>query len=324
MKAKIILWYNRNKRVMWRIVIIALVAIFLARGIGYIWKQNLEDEQLGILASQNNTNTELNSVTLNDDKSTVSGKDLTKSQTNAVTKIDEFVQYCNNNQFKEAYNLLSEDCKKEMYPTVEAFQQNYYNSIFKGTKKNVSVDNWVNYIYKVKFVEDALATGIYNTDNTIQDYITVVTDDNDEMKLNINSYIGKKKINKENNDKNINIKVLEKHQYMDYETYLFEITNNSDITILLNDNNNNSTDTMYLLDDNKLKYPAYTHELSEAELKLASKETRKVKIKYYNKYSSSRKIKSVVFSEIILNYYAYINYDNVGYYKNYGVIQIDI
>lgn len=324
MKAKIILWYNRNKRVMWRIVIIALVAIFLARGIGYIWKQNLEDEQLGILASQNNTNTELNSVTLNDDKSTVSGKDLTKSQTNAVTKIDEFVQYCNNNQFKEAYNLLSEDCKKEMYPTVEAFQQNYYNSIFKGTKKNVSVENWVNYIYKVKFVEDALATGIYNTDNTIQDYITVVTDDNDEMKLNINSYIGKKEINKENNDKNINIKVLEKHQYMDYETYLFEITNNSDITILLNDNNNNSTDTMYLLDDNKLKYPAYTHELSEAELKLASKETRKVKIKYYNKYSSSRKIKSVVFSEIILNYYAYINYDNVGYYKNYGVIQIDI
>ena len=324
MKAKIILWYNRNKRVMWRIVIIALVAIFLARGIGYLWTQNLEDEQLGILASQNNTNTELNSVTLNDDKSTVSGKDLTKSQTNAVTKIDEFVQYCNNNQFKEAYNLLSEDCKKEMYPTVEAFQQNYYNSIFKGTKKNVSVENWVNYIYKVKFVEDALATGIYNTDNTIQDYITVVTDDNDEMKLNINSYIGKKEINKENNDKNINIKVLEKHQYMDYETYLFEITNNSDITILLNDNNNNSTDTMYLLDDNKLKYPAYTHELSEAELKLASKETRKVKIKYYNKYSSSRKIKSVVFSEIILNYYAYINYDNVGYYKNYGVIQIDI
>ena len=130
MKAKIILWYNRNKRVMWRIVIIALVAIFLARGIGYIWKQNLEDEQLGILASQNNTNTELNSVTLNDDKSTVSGKDLTKSQTNAVTKIDEFVQQCNNNQFKEAYNLLSEDCKKEMYPTVEAFQQNYYNSIY--------------------------------------------------------------------------------------------------------------------------------------------------------------------------------------------------
>mgnify|MGYP004568217949 CR=1 FL=1 len=324
MRAKIILWYNRNKRVMWRIVIIALVAIFLARGIGYIWKQNLEDEQLGILASQNNTNTELNSVTLNDDKSTVSGKDLTKSQTNAVTKIDEFVQYCNNNQFKEAYNLLSEDCKKEMYPTVEAFQQNYYNSIFKGTKKNVSVENWVNYIYKVKFMEDALATGIYDTDNTIQDYITVVTNDDDEMKLNINSYIGKKEINKEKDDKNINIKVLEKHQYMDYETYLFEITNNSDITILLNDNTNNSTDTMYLLDDNKLKYPAYTHELSEADLKLSSKETRKVKIKYYNKYSSARKIKSIVFSEIILNYYAYVNYDNVGYYKNYGVIQIDI
>ena len=109
---------------------------------------------------------------------------------------------------------------------------------------------------------------------------------------------------------------------MDYETYTFEITNNSDNTILLNSSNN--TDTMYLEDKNEIQYFAYTHELSEAELKLASKETKKIKIKYYNKYSSTRKIENIVFSKIILNYYAYVNYQNVGYYRDYGVIQIDI
>ena len=158
--------------------------------------------------------------------------------------------------------------------------------------------------------------------NILELQVTISKNTNDEMKLNINSYIGKQEINKQSSEKNVNIKVLEKYQYMDYEIYSFEVTNNSDIMILLN--NNNNADAMYLRDENKIQYPAYTHEISEAELKIASGETKRIRIKYYNKYSSSRKIKSIVFSKIILNYYAYINYQNVGYYKNYGIIEIDI
>lgn len=319
---KIILWYNRNRKLIWGIIGITVIAIILVKAIEYIWTQNKKQEQDEMIGYGNNTEVELNSITLDEDKSTISGESMSKAQTNVLTRIDEFINYCNNSQVDEAYNLLSEDCKNEMYPTVDEFKQNYYNKIFEGKKKNISVENWIGYIYKVKYMEDALSTGIYNTENTIQDYITIVWDENDEIKLNINNYIGKQDINKEKNNENIDIKVLEKHQYMDYETYTFEITNNSDNTILLNSSNN--TDTMYLEDKNEIQYFAYTHELSEAELKLASKETKKIKIKYYNKYSSTRKIENIVFSKIILNYYAYVNYQNVGYYRDYGVIQIDI
>ena len=319
---KIILWYNINRKLIWVIIGITVIAIILVKAIEYIWTQNKKQEQDEMIGYGNNTEVELNSITLDEDKSTISGESMSKAQTNVLTRIDEFINYCNNSQVDEAYNLLSEDCKNEMYPTVDEFKQNYYNKIFEGKKKNISVENWIGYIYKVKYMEDALSTGIYNTENTIQDYITIVWDENDEIKLNINNYIGKQDINKEKNNENIDIKVLEKHQYMDYETYTFEITNNSDNTILLNSSNN--TDTMYLEDKNEIQYFAYTHELSEAELKLASKETKKIKIKYYNKYSSTRKIENIVFSKIILNYYAYVNYQNVGYYRDYGVIQIDI
>ncbi len=322
MRHKIILWYNKNKQMIWKIIVIMIISIFLIRSMVHILKKNMEQEQTDIIKSQKNTDVELNSVTLDENRSTVSGKSMTKTQINGVTKIDEFINCCNNNKINEAYELLSEDCKSEMYPTIDEFKKYYYDKIFNGKKKNISVENWVGYIYKVKYNDDALSTGVYNTDNTIQDYISISKNTNDEMKLNINSYIGKQEINKQSSEKNVNIKVLEKYQYMDYEIYSFEVTNNSDIMILLN--NNNNADAMYLRDENKIQYPAYTHEISEAELKIASGETKRIRIKYYNKYSSSRKIKSIVFSKIILNYYAYINYQNVGYYKNYGIIEIDI
>ena len=81
---------------------------------------------------------------------------------------------------------------------------------------------------------------------------------------------------------------------------------------------------MYLEDKNGIKYYAYKHEISEAELNLLSKETKKINIKYYNKYSSSKSINSIVFSRIILNHAAYINYKkiNMGFYQDYGILKI--
>ena len=61
-----------------------------------------------------------------------------------------------------------------MYSTKEKFETNYYNKIFGKNKKNVSVENWINNIYKVTFLEDALSTGVYTTQNNVQDYITIL------------------------------------------------------------------------------------------------------------------------------------------------------
>lgn len=321
---RIILWYNANRKTIWKIIGVVVVAIVVLQLVQYIWKQKKITEN-EITQSTNHTsdiNSKLNSITLQEDKSVISGEKVSNGQASSLETLDTFIEYCNNNKITEAYNLLSEDCKKEMYPKVENFKNSYYNAIFSGKKKNISVENWTGNIYKVKYINDALSTGIYETENTIQDYITLTTDSEGNTKLNINNYIGKQEIGKEINAYDIKVKVIEKHTYMDYETYVFEVTNNSNAVILMNDNNN--MDTMYLQDGNEIKYNAYTHEIAEANLKIGLKETKNVKIKYYNKYSSNKKIQKVVFSKVILDYNAYINYQNPGYYKNYGTIQITL
>lgn len=37
--------------------------------------------------------------------------------------IETFVQRCNNKEYEAAYNMLSDDCKAEVYPTLSSFQE---------------------------------------------------------------------------------------------------------------------------------------------------------------------------------------------------------
>lgn len=322
----IIRWYNQNRKQIWKVIGIFAVIIIVIQLIQRITIKN-ETKKLENVLNSGKNEIKTNTIIMNDDKSTITGSKLSSSQKTVLAVIDQFVEYCNNNQVSEAYNILSEDCKNQMYSSESVFQEKYLNKIFDGTAKNISAENWVGNIYKVKFKEDALSTGIYNTENVIQDYITGIKDDNGDIKLNINGYIGKKEINKQQEKNNIKINVIEKHQYMDYETYVFEIKNNSNNTILLNDIKNealDNQDTIYLKDKNNIKYNSYIHELSEGQMKILSRETRKISIKYHNKYSSNKKIANIVFSNIILDYNEYLKTENTSDYTNYGIIQIDL
>lgn len=264
---------------------------------------------------QNNFNHETNTINFDDDKSVISGDTLTESQIKTTKVIDDFATFCNEGRIEEAYNLISEECRIQVYPTVEDFKKSYYTKVFNGNKKTVTIDNWINNIYRVKFSDNSLSTGIYSEENIIQDYITIVSDENNEYRLNINSYLGKQNINVNYEYKDININVTEINTYMDYQEYTYEIKNNSKNTILLD--NRKYIDSMYLEDENNISYSAITNELSEDELKILPNETKKVKIKYYSKFSSSKNIKYVVFSRVILNY-------TIGENNNYESIKIQL
>lgn len=318
-----ILWYNRNRKIILRVIGIIVVGIIIVKLIQYLLSENNKRKENDVNINETNIiETRLNTIAMQENISVVSGETITQTQKDQLTILDNFIKYCNENKINEAYALLSDDCKNEMYPNVENFKQSYYKAIFSGGYKNVSVENWIGNIYKVKFINDALSTGVYDKQNTIQDYITLVSDSQGNVKLNINNYIGKQDINKENESYNIKTKVIEKHTYMDYETYTFEVTNNSNATILLN--NNNNMDTMYLADENSLRYNAYVQEIPQTNLQIALKETKRITIKYYNKYESSRKINKIVFGKVVLDYNAYKNYSNPGYYRNYGMIEIGL
>ncbi len=316
---KIISFYNQNRRKIWVILIAAIIIIaiiyYLLYGITRDSNRNVSDSGSSI----NEISDKLNSVTITTPKSVISGTTVDANE-NKLKTIDEFVEYCNNGQIEQAYNLLSDDCKKEIYSSQELFQNIYYNPLFSNGKKNVTMENWFSDTYKVDFNEDFLATGKYTKENTKQDYITIVKQ-NDDYKLNINRFVGISNSGHTGSADGINIKLDNIAKYMDYEVYTFEVSNNTEHTIALG--NLNEEKSMYLADSNNLQYPAYNHELSDAEISVSSAQTKIVKIKYYSRYTSNKNLKYVVFPNIILDYDSFkINSD--FYEGGYKSVSIDL
>lgn len=306
MGKKIAEWYigNKSKILMAIFVVVVVVLISIIVNILNSLRKNntVENVELGTNIQQTDTSIgNFTDIYVEDNESVVTGESIGSSHINTIGTIEQLVQLCNEQKVEEAYNLLSDECKEEVYPSLESFRNNYYNTIFNGKKKNISVENWANNIYKVTFEDDALSTGVYTAEGAIQDYITVVSTDNNELKLNINNYIGRREINKTNNAvSGVEITALNTDTYMDYQTFTFRVKNNTNKTILLDDKF--STDNMYITDSNGNQYTAYIHELSEAQLTVTPGETKDVTIKYYSRYGTTKTITQIIFNKVILNY----------------------
>ena len=234
---------------------------------------------------------------INNNYSIITGKEV-KEEVSQI--IDEFINYCNNQEVEKAYQLLSDECRKTLYPTLEDFTQRYYKKLF-SDKKTYLYQAWITndnkYTYKVDFLEDMLATGTVSNTSII-DYYTVVKN-NETYALNINKFIGITDINKTGTKSNINIKVNRKKIFMDYETYEIEVENNSNEKIILD--SLQDTDTVYLEDDNKQKYYWYSHEILEEDITVKRAQGKTIEIKINKGYKQKKETEKIVFSKIMIN-----------------------
>lgn len=261
------------------------------------------------------------------EKTTISGSNVeAKKQEENKTIIDNFINYCNQKQIEQAYNLLTDDCKKEVFfSNIANFSNNYVNKIF-NSKKTYSMQSWVNRdtytTYKVKIVDDMISSGkITSKDNEIEDYYTVVQMGG-EYKLNINNYIAKKEINKEKEFQRIKITVISRDTYKDYESYDVKVENLSENTILLD--SQGSTDSMYVTASNDSKYKAYSYEIDKSRLIIEPGRSRTITIKFNKRYSNEAITRNIVFSDIIKNYDEYQQIQNKKEYTNRWAISIDV
>ena len=320
-------WYNQNRKTVWKLIGIIVIVIIVIQLINHYYKVKNEEELNNNSQTQNattnsSTNSNYNNVRVDDKNSVLSGNEISSSQEEQIKIIDTFVDYCNKGDVESAYQLLTDECKQEMYPQLDNFINSYYNETFANSEKDASVENWTGNIYKVQIHENMLATGKYSKETTKQDYITVIETEDEQYRLNINGYIERDEINKSKEDKQIKMTVKYADTYMDYAKYTIEITNNSNQTISLDDRAN--VESMYIRDDNGNHYPAYTHEINSAELQVSPRETKEVTIKYYSKYGSTKDINRLVFSKMILNYGAYEIFENKSLFNDYGVFEIEI
>lgn len=261
--------------------------------------------------------------THNPSYSVISGGSVNQNTQNSVNEIiDNFINSCNNGKIEIAYSLLSDNCKEEIYPTLESFKETYYNQNFK-TKKQYSIQLWSkeDLIYKIQLLEDILSTGKVDTDTIKQDFFTIVKE-NGETKLNISEYIEKSIIDKTTNKEGITITANYKNVYKDYEIYNITIENATQNNILLN--SNESTKTIYLKGKNGAKYTAYIYEISSNNIKLNAYNKVTVDIKFNRQYSLNDTITLIAFDDIILNSQQYENTKNKLEYNDRIEIQIEI
>lgn len=293
---KLIRFYNQNRKTIFKIILIIVLAIGLLQLINYFIKMKNKEEidSSNIISTKNNVNSELVS-----DKSLISGGSVSSTKLKRDTDIiNKFVKYCNEGDVNSAYDLLTDECKEEMFSSVEEFNDIYYLRLFGNEKKMYTIENWAGNVYQVRFSGDILSTGNLNNNETNEDYITVVKQNNED-KLNINNYIGRKKDNKTTEYKNIKFTITSIDTYMDYEIYNLTIENNSEADILLDTNDDNKS--VYLLDGRGMKYYFHNSEIIENLLLVRGKLTNELQIKFSNSYSSTRKIETLVFSKLVLN-----------------------
>lgn len=294
-------FYYQNKEKIWKV---ALLIAFLLGIIYFLNSQAIKS------TNKNSNKPDTNSVNYSDNKnktyisntSAISGGTVNQEKVEKINStISKFLQYCKSENYEEAYNMISSDCKQKRYKTLEEFTNKYVKTKF--NKSYVyEIEEWIGNTYRVSISEDKLATGEVGNDKKLVEYITIVREDS-QNKLNINDYVGQRTLNKETTQNNVKITVVSRETYMDYEIYNFKIENQSNKTIKLDAFE--KTDSIYLEDSNGYKYNAYSHEILEDELIILPKRTFQMSIKFSNAYSSNTNIKKIVFSNLILDYDQY-------------------
>lgn len=290
---KLRLFYQNNKEKIWKVLGIIVLVIVIIHLIDYNISKEKEQN------NQNNIdNTTSNETSYNPSTAIIAGSNISKkSAEKNMEIIEQFINYCNNSQIEEAYNCLSDDCKQELFPAIEDFYNKYCKKIFEE-KKSYETELWSTAgieTYRVKIISDIITTGKIDK-QYIEDYYSIVDNENGEKKLNIKNFIYKVELNKVNTVKNIEFNVISKKIYKEYEEFEIEVKNNSDNKVVIDTKEN--TETVYLKDTNNVKYNWYGHEIPDNKLEIEKGNSVKLNIKFNKILNPDRKDNTINFQDV--------------------------
>lgn len=150
--------------------------------------------------------------------------------------IDSYVNYCNNKEYENAYNLLSNEYKTKFLNNIDDFKE-YVNVKF-ATKKLYNIQNYSNidnsYVYRVRFLEDILASGTTNGYGYYEEKI-VVKLEGDTLKLALDGYIREEEVGIQAEDNYLKMKIIKKDVFYDKVRYKIEFTNKTSNYIVFQD-----------------------------------------------------------------------------------------
>ena len=311
---KLIRYWNQNRL---KIIIIGIIIVFiiiLIQVINGILEKTKPDPSTEKVVIKD---------TSKPSESVITGEEVKEEVTeNNTNIINSFVDFCNKKDYQSAYNLLSQECKSTVFSTLDSFINNYCNKI-KFNNITYNLELWYytgsTYTYRITYFENnILATGNINSDNNIEDYITIVQED-DGNKLNISSFVDKVNVNKMQNNEGVEITINTRLRYRDYESYNITVKNTTDKTILLSEGNNGND--ICLVDGNDVEYDSIINEVPLVNLEIAPGAQKTMDIRFYKMYNLYRTVEKISFKNIIKDREMYIqNVNNVERLK----VSIDI
>lgn len=152
-----IFWLEHGNPIL-LVLIIAGVLIFLSQALNSHVKKQQASENEAVMSMVNTTTNEIEIFSEQEEQQNRS-------------LVQKFIQYNENQQLEQAYEMLAKECKEVLYPTIQAYQEQYYKPNFTQSA-STEIEQIQEDLYKITFYKgDALETGnIKGSILTIQYY----------------------------------------------------------------------------------------------------------------------------------------------------------
>lgn len=278
-KVKIEEFFRKNKR----IIIIGLVIWAIIFGINNI---------IGAIQ-----NSQPPKISYNPKTPIVSGSNVSTSTYNKTEDIiNKYIEFCNNKNYEEAYNLITDDCKEVKFSNnIDEFKS-YVDYIF-DEKKVASIQNYSNkdktYVYKVTISEDIMATG--RNEEYLQYNEMIVAYKDDLTKISLGGFIKKEELDYMNQDEYLRIWLEEKYTYYDKVTYKIKLKNLSVYPIVIVNQSEKGEVILSLQGDNRsMILDSYKNN----DMIVYAGGTREFDISFNKYYDESRKETSLTLNKI--------------------------
>ena len=141
--------------------------------------------------------------------------------------INTYVNACNQKDYEKVYSMITDECKNQFYPNIEDLKE-YIDLKFDRLKmyeyQNLSnVDNM--YVYQLFLFDDVSAYGTLTSPKKSINYISIIKDENKNIKLSLNGYLNTEIINKKYQISNMNILIKSRDIYYDHVDFNIQFEN---------------------------------------------------------------------------------------------------
>ena len=142
-------------------------------------------------------------------------------------------------KYDDAYKMISDECKAVYFPTLDAFKQ-YTDMVF-DENKIYYLQNFSNYkgkyIYRMRIMEDLMATGLTGKDELYfyEEKIVLEETEDGKIALSVRQFIDNETLEEIYEDDYVKIWVESKNVFYEEEYYHVKIKNKTSNTVVLAD-----------------------------------------------------------------------------------------